>query len=115
MVGITSGGGVAAWCERRVPPGLECQGIHRGAGKLVLTPVATGRSAGIGEEGRRVLVGEEDEDGGVVARKQRKQARSATTGPAHPHRRLRPSRRTTLPLMASVLPLPALLLLLLLR
>jgi hypothetical protein len=77
--------------------------------------VATGRSAGVGEEGRRMLVGEEEEDGGAVARKQRKQARSATVGPAPPHGRLRSLRRTLLPQTASVLPLLSLLHLLLLR
>jgi hypothetical protein len=50
--GITSGGGAVARCERRVPPRLEGRGVHRGQGKLVLTLVATGRSAGVGEEGR---------------------------------------------------------------
>jgi hypothetical protein len=53
MAGITSGGGVAAQCERRVPPWLEGRGVHRGQGKLILTLVATGRSAGVGEEGWR--------------------------------------------------------------
>jgi hypothetical protein len=45
------------------------RGIHRGAGKLVLTLVATGRRAGVGEEGWRVLSGVGEDDGGAVARK----------------------------------------------
>jgi hypothetical protein len=115
MAGITSGGGTVAQCKRHVPPRLEGRDIHKGAGKLVLTSVATGRSAGVFEEGRHVLVDEKEEDGGAVVRKQRKQARSATVGPTPLHGRLRSSRRTTLPRTAFVLPLPALLLLLLLR
>jgi hypothetical protein len=50
--GITSGGGAVVRYERRVPPRLEGRGVHRWQGKLVLTLVATGRSAGAGEEGR---------------------------------------------------------------
>jgi hypothetical protein len=51
VAGITSGGGVAARCEHRVPPRLEGRGVHRGQGKLILTSVATCHSVGTGEEG----------------------------------------------------------------
>jgi hypothetical protein len=37
----------------------------KGRGKLVLTLVATGRSAGVGEEERCVLAGVEGDDGAV--------------------------------------------------
>jgi hypothetical protein len=50
------------------PPRLEGWGIHRGEGKLVLTLVATGHSAGVGEEEQCVLAG-------MVQRKQGKAAR----------------------------------------
>jgi hypothetical protein len=59
--------------ERRLPPWLEGWAIHRGAGKLVLTLVSMGRSAGIGEERQSVLVGVEGGDD-AVQRKQRKAA-----------------------------------------
>jgi hypothetical protein len=36
-----------------VPPRLEGQGIHKREGRHVFTLVATGRSAGVGEEERR--------------------------------------------------------------
>jgi hypothetical protein len=55
MAGITNGGGAVVRCERRVPPRLEGRGVHRWQGKLVLTSVATGRSAGVGEERWRGL------------------------------------------------------------
>jgi hypothetical protein len=48
------------------PPWLEGRGIHRGEGKLVLTLVATGRSAGVGEEEWCVLAGVEGDDGAVL-------------------------------------------------
>jgi hypothetical protein len=60
-------------------------------GKLALTSVATGRSAGVGEEGQRVLVCEEEEGGGAVMRMQRKQACSTTAGLAPLHGRLQSS------------------------
>jgi hypothetical protein len=43
--------------------------MYRGAGKLILTSVTMRRSAGFDEEGRCVLVGVDEEDGGAVARK----------------------------------------------
>jgi hypothetical protein len=44
--GITSGGAE----QQRVPPRLEGRGIHMGREAVVLTSVATGRSAGVGAE-----------------------------------------------------------------
>jgi hypothetical protein len=58
-----------ARCDGGVPPRLEGRGIHRGAGKRVLTSVATSRSAGISEEMQSGVVGEES-DGGAEQRKQ---------------------------------------------
>jgi hypothetical protein len=87
------------------PLGSKVGASSKEWGKLVLTLVATGRSAGVGEEGRRVLVCEEEEDGGAVTRMQRKQACSTTVGPAPPHGRLQSSWRTASP-RAAFVPLP---------
>jgi hypothetical protein len=46
-------------------PSARWPGLNRGEGKQVLTSVATGQSAGVGEEGRSVLVGVEEDDGAV--------------------------------------------------
>jgi hypothetical protein len=48
MVGITSDGGAAARCGDMFPFGSTA-GAHKGWGVLILTLVATGRSAGVGE------------------------------------------------------------------
>jgi hypothetical protein len=63
--GITSGERGGAVANSGVPPWLEGRGIHRGVGKHVLTLMATGCSAGVGEERRSVLVGVEGDDGAV--------------------------------------------------
>jgi hypothetical protein len=82
---------VVAWwrgANGAFPPWIEGRCIHRGVGKLVLTLVAMGRSAGVGEEGWRMLAGVGEDDGGAVARKQ---GRLAMMGLAPPHRQLRAS------------------------
>jgi NAD kinase len=56
-----------------VPPQLEGRGIHKVGGKLVLTLLATGHSAVVGEEERCVLAGVVGDDG-ALQRKQRKVA-----------------------------------------
>jgi hypothetical protein len=68
-VGITSGERGSAVANGGVPPRLKGRGMYRGAGKLILTSVTMRRSAGVDEEGRCVLVGVDEEDGGAVARK----------------------------------------------
>jgi hypothetical protein len=69
---ITSGERGGAVANGGVPPRLEGRGIHRGAGKLVLTLVATGHSVGVSEEERCVLVGVDEEDGGVQGKLRKK-------------------------------------------
>jgi hypothetical protein len=54
---IISGERGGAVANGGVPPRLEGRGIHRRAGKLVLTFVAMGHSASVSEEGWCVLVG----------------------------------------------------------
>jgi hypothetical protein len=66
-----------------IPLQLEGRGIHRGAGKLVLTLVATGHSAGVGEAERCVLVGVDEEDSGVQ-RKLRKMCAATRSGSSLP-------------------------------
>jgi hypothetical protein len=81
MAGITSGGGAAAQCERRVLPRLEGRASTEGRGKLFLTLVATGRSAGVGERGRRSSSARRKK---TATRRQWKQARSTTAVPVPP-------------------------------